>query len=68
MNGNCREAWIDWMRVCACFLVMIVHSTEAFYFGGEGTQTVYTDMSLSGVNDLCFVISDGLEFDCWQAG
>ena len=37
-------------------------------FGGEGTQTVYTDMSLSGVNDLCFVISDGLEFDCWQAG
>lgn len=40
MNGNCREAWIDWMRVCACFLVMIVHSTEAFYFGGEGTQVL----------------------------
>lgn len=32
-----REVWVDWMRIAACFLVMVVHSTEPFYFGGEGT-------------------------------
>ena len=32
-----REVWIDWMRVAACFLVMVVHSTEPFYLGGDGT-------------------------------
>ena len=32
-----REVWIDWMRITACFLVMIVHSTEPFYLGGEGS-------------------------------
>ena len=31
-----REIWIDWMRVFACFLVMIVHGTEPFYLGGDG--------------------------------
>lgn len=33
-----REVWIDWMRVAACFMVMLVHATEPFYLGGEGTQ------------------------------
>lgn len=33
-----REAWIDWMRVIACFMVMLVHSTEPFYLGGDGAQ------------------------------
>ena len=32
-----REVWIDWMRVTACLMVMIVHSTEPFYLGGEGS-------------------------------
>ena len=32
-----REIWIDWMRVIACFLVMVVHSTEPFYLGGDGS-------------------------------
>lgn len=32
-----REVWIDWMRVIACFMVMVVHSTEPFYLGGEGS-------------------------------
>jgi surface polysaccharide O-acyltransferase-like enzyme len=32
-----REVWIDWMRVAACFMVIIVHSTEPFYLGGEGS-------------------------------
>jgi surface polysaccharide O-acyltransferase-like enzyme len=33
-----RESWIDWMRVIACFLVLVVHSVEPFYLGGEGSQ------------------------------
>lgn len=31
-----REEWIDWLRVAACFMVMVVHSTEPFYIGGSG--------------------------------
>lgn len=33
-----RTVWIDWMRVVACFMVILVHSTEPFYLGGEGSQ------------------------------
>ena len=33
-----RTVWIDWMRVAACFMVIMVHSTEPFYLGGEGAQ------------------------------
>jgi surface polysaccharide O-acyltransferase-like enzyme len=32
-----REIWIDWMRVVACFLVVLTHSCEPFYLGGEGS-------------------------------
>ena len=32
-----RFIWIDWLRVTAIFLVIIVHSTEPFYLGGEGS-------------------------------
>lgn len=32
-----REIWLDWVRVTACFLVMVVHSAEPFYLGGEGS-------------------------------
>lgn len=32
-----REIWIDWMRVAACFMVILVHSTEPFYLGGNGS-------------------------------
>ena len=35
-----REIWIDWMRISACFMVIMVHSTEPFYLGGEGTQVL----------------------------
>ena len=31
-----REVWIDWLRVIACFMVFVVHSTEPFYLGGQG--------------------------------
>ena len=37
-NNNSREVWIDWLRVAACFMVFVVHSTEPFYLGGEGSQ------------------------------
>ncbi|MCH5236706.1 MAG: acyltransferase [Muribaculaceae bacterium] len=32
-----RSIWIDWLRVAAIFFVIIVHSTEPFYLGGEGS-------------------------------
>lgn len=32
-----REIWIDWMRVTACFFVMLTHCCEPFYLGGEGS-------------------------------
>lgn len=32
-----REIWIDWLRVIACFMVFVVHSTEPFYLGGDGS-------------------------------
>ena len=36
MNSQ-RIVWVDWMRVAACFMVILVHSTEPFYLGGEGS-------------------------------
>lgn len=36
-NNKEREIWIDWLRVTACFLVMMTHSCEPFYLGGEGS-------------------------------
>jgi len=38
METQQRIVWLDWMRVCACFMVMVVHSTEPFYLGGEGSR------------------------------
>ena len=37
-NTTTREVWIDWLRIAACFMVMVVHSTEPFYIGGEGAR------------------------------
>ena len=33
-----RVVWVDWLRVVACFMVVVVHATEPFYLGGEGSQ------------------------------
>lgn len=33
-----RVAWVDWMRVAACLMVIVVHSTEPFYLGGAGSR------------------------------
>ena len=32
-----NEIWIDWLRIVACFMVMLTHSCEPFYLGGEGS-------------------------------
>ena len=32
-----RLVSIDWIRFIACFMVMLVHSIEPFYLGGDGT-------------------------------
>ena len=36
-TSSSRVVFLDWMRAIACFLVMLVHSIEPFYLGGEGT-------------------------------
>ena len=33
-----RVVWVDWMRVATCFMVFVVHATEPFYLGGQGSQ------------------------------
>lgn len=37
ISQNRREVWIDWMRTAACLMVILVHSTEPFYLGGNGS-------------------------------
>ena len=37
IKDNQREIWLDWLRVTALFLVMLTHSCEPFYLGGEGS-------------------------------
>ncbi|MBP3455762.1 MAG: acyltransferase family protein [Alistipes sp.] len=32
-----RIVFLDYLRVAACFMVILVHSIEPFYLGGEGT-------------------------------
>lgn len=32
-----RFEWVDWLRITAIFFVIIVHCTEPFYLGGEGS-------------------------------
>lgn len=37
MEKTERVVWVDWMRVLACLMVMVVHSAEPFYLGGDGS-------------------------------
>ncbi len=49
-----REVWVDWLRVLACFMVMVVHSTEPFYLGGDGGQILTRgDMWWAALFDSC---------------
>lgn len=36
MEEGKRIVWVDWLKVTACFMVMVVHSSEPFYLGGNG--------------------------------
>lgn len=38
MENTQRTVWLDWMRVLACLMVMLVHCTEPYYLGGEGSR------------------------------
>lgn len=53
-----REAWLDFLRVTACFLVMTVHATEPFYLGGDGT------LVLSGADAFWVSVFEGLARCC----
>lgn len=37
LRSENRVVWVDWLRVAACFMVIVVHSTEPFYLGGKGS-------------------------------
>lgn len=39
-----RIVFLDWLRVIACFLVMLVHACEAFYFNDAG-ETCFRSLS-----------------------
>ena len=36
-----RIAFLDWLRVAACFMVMAIHSAEPFYLGGEAPDVTF---------------------------
>lgn len=66
-----REVWLDWMRVAACFMVMVVHSTEPFYLGGEGSLILteadawwvaFFDCVVRACVPLFIVVSSYLQF------
>ena len=35
--SNNRVVFLDYLRIVACFMVILVHACEPFYLGGEGT-------------------------------
>ncbi len=37
MQQTQRIVFLDYLRVIACFMVILVHSVEPFYLGGQGT-------------------------------
>ena len=66
-----REIWIDWLRVAACFMVMVVHSTEPFYLGGDGALILtradawwaaFFDSAVRSCVPLFLVVSSYLQF------
>ena len=58
MQRKERVVFIDWLRFIACFMVMIVHSCEPFYLGGEGT------MILNRTNALLVTLIDSFLRPC----
>ena len=54
-NEN-RVVFLDWLRVIACFMVMVVHACEAFYFNDAG-ETCFRSLSDArwavGIDSAC---------------
>ena len=42
MNGSPRVVFLDYLRVAACFMVMLVHACEQFYFNDAGEFAMAT--------------------------
>ncbi|MBE6286688.1 MAG: acyltransferase [Mediterranea massiliensis] len=66
-----RLIWMDWLRVTACIMVMIVHSTEPFYLGGKGSLilteadafwSAFFDSLVRACVPLFIVVSSYLQF------
>lgn len=38
-NEESRIVFLDWLRILACLMVMVVHACEAFYFDGDGNTS-----------------------------
>lgn len=53
LGGEGRIVFLDYLRVVACFMVILVHSIEPFYLGGEGTYVA----SLSDARWVVFISS-----------
>ena len=49
MEQNCRVVFLDWLRLIACFMVILVHCIEPFYYGGTGGLYIDT------YSDACWV-------------
>ena len=41
MMDKDRIAFLDWLRVVACFMVMAIHAAESFYLGGEAPNVTF---------------------------
>lgn len=51
-----RVVFLDWLRVIACFMVMVVHACEAFYFNDAG-ETCFRSLADArwtvGIDSAC---------------
>ena len=60
MSDSKRIAFLDYVRVFACFLVMIVHASENYYPGPESTDMAGPQAILANQTDrLCVSLFDG---------
>lgn len=41
MDKDQRVAFLDWLRVLACFMVMAIHAAENFYLGGAAPNVTF---------------------------
>ena len=60
MGDSKRIAFLDYVRVFACFLVMIVHASENYYPGPDSTDMAGPQAILANQTDrLCVSLFDG---------